>query len=458
MAEVVGLLASVMTLGEMAFKIMGYLQTARDGGHARDKLHVEITSVWLLMARLKEQLQLKDGNSNGLAREKAQQGEQQVQTWQKALGALDADESTGIFKRLEEELRELDSRMTKTSSSVGKALMTLTWPLNEKYVASLISRIIALKAEITLVLTQSNHAMNKEILHDVGYVKAKARETQNIAIAEWLCPLDHRQRQRKLLASAVVGKSLIQDPNFKSWRDNHSRRRMRWHFGMPGAGKSIHAALAFANIEAEYPSFDAGVFVIYIQSDVEASQSATGINTAILKQALQTRDIMPEALTESFVQNHAGRVPPSSELVEEVLGEELAAYERVSWSLTVWTRRRMRKPAQTFSQRSIRYLTRSKSSSHPARYRTLIVPYQAQLLTLLAMYAKLQKWASIIAASTAKNYWSVKTASPRVLPVVALAIRCSSPLIVTRSSLNQLNKIWVLMFGGGLIETRPSSS
>jgi hypothetical protein len=45
MAETTGLAASMITLVELTYKIVGYLRTVKEGGNAREKLKIELMFV-----------------------------------------------------------------------------------------------------------------------------------------------------------------------------------------------------------------------------------------------------------------------------------------------------------------------------------------------------------------------------------------------------------------------------
>lgn len=118
MAEAVGLVASVITLGEISFKVLQYLHTVKERDRAREKLNTELMSVCLLLQQLKVQI----GEDEDTELKPA---------WQQALSAL--DKPGGLFERLKNELNDLERKLTSSSSRVGKAMVTLMWPFTEKY-------------------------------------------------------------------------------------------------------------------------------------------------------------------------------------------------------------------------------------------------------------------------------------------------------------------------------------
>jgi hypothetical protein len=94
MAEAVGLVASVITLGEISFKVLQYLHTVKERDRAREKPKTELMSVSLLLQQLKVQIG-EDVDTSELK-----------PAWQQALAVL--DKSGGLFERLRNELNGLE--------------------------------------------------------------------------------------------------------------------------------------------------------------------------------------------------------------------------------------------------------------------------------------------------------------------------------------------------------------
>jgi hypothetical protein len=67
-----------------------------------------------------------------------------------------------------------------------------------RQVLATVTRIAGLKADITLAVTQSNHAINKELLGDIVEVKSRAQESQLSAVLAWLSTLNFRQMQKEV--------------------------------------------------------------------------------------------------------------------------------------------------------------------------------------------------------------------------------------------------------------------
>lgn len=99
--------------------------------------------------------------------------------------------------------------------------------------------------------------------------------------------------------------------------------------GIPGAGKTMVAAIAVDQLLNSAQNGVYGVAYVYYNYKSEADQDAVSILAAILKQLVQSR---PSALgpVEQLHQNHAGRgTKPSLDDIYSTLGDVLAQYPYV---------------------------------------------------------------------------------------------------------------------------------
>ena len=190
------------------------------------------------------------------------------------------------------------------------------------------TRIAGLKADITLVVTQSNHAINKELLGDIVEVKSQAQESQLSAVLAWLSNLNFRQMQKEVLERAITGQWFADNSSFSVWHKKSSVR-MLWYHGVPGAGKSFHAALAFDELARAYASANVGIFIAFSKFDIEESQTERGVVASLLKQLIQHRGRISEKLQELFAAStRDDRSPPALDQMKDILHNELKSFEK----------------------------------------------------------------------------------------------------------------------------------
>jgi hypothetical protein len=104
---------------------------------------------------------------------------------------------------------------------------------------------------------------------------------------------------------------------------------MLWYHGVPGAGKSFHAALAFDELTRAYASANVGIFIAFSKFDIEESQTERGVVGSLLKQLVQHRGRIPEKLQELFVAStRDDKSPPALYKMKEILHNELGSFER----------------------------------------------------------------------------------------------------------------------------------
>ncbi|KAK2037850.1 ankyrin [Colletotrichum somersetense] len=313
--EAFGFAASIITIVDTSWKIVGYLEGVKHGGKSRRLLLEQVTLLWLVFQRLKEEIDLPKGR---LADE----------PWVEPLKILDGP--SGIAAQIREQLNELELQLTTTKGRFGEAMSTLRWPFQEKEATRIVSRLEELKQTTMLVIQQSSHRMNREIKEGLCHFRAVVDDTFYEKLLAWLTPLNFVRKQRDILGSAdPYNCCLLASDSFRTWHDDDLRSL--WCFGAPGAGKSVVAASVYADLIKQHKEDSVAVMIAFCSFDDEESQSPRNLIASLLKQVLQTRGSsrVPSKLKEHYSKAATSKDGQllSVESLTEFLREELKTYD-----------------------------------------------------------------------------------------------------------------------------------
>ncbi|KAH0423433.1 hypothetical protein CcaCcLH18_12166 [Colletotrichum camelliae] len=313
--EAFGLAASIITIVETSWKVVGYLEGIKHGGKSRRLLLEQVTLIWLVFQRLKEEIDLPKGK---LADE----------PWVEPLKILDGPR--GIAAQIREQLNELELQLTTTKGRFGEAMSTLRWPFQEKEVTRIVSRLQELKQTTMLVIQQSSHRMNREMQEDLCRVRTVVDDTFYEKLLAWLTPLNFVRKQRDILGNAdPYSCCLLGSDSFRSW--NEDDLRSLWCFGAPGAGKSVVAASVYADLIEQHREENVAVMIAFCSFDDEDSQSPRNLVASLLKQILQAQGSskVPPKLKEHHSKAATSKdgQPLNLESLTQFLREELKTYD-----------------------------------------------------------------------------------------------------------------------------------
>lgn len=149
------------------------------------------------------------------------------------------------------------------------------------------------------------------------------------AILEWLSSSDYPAQQSDIIKRRQegTGQWFLDAPKVARWLNEP--KSTLFCPGIPGAGKTMLAAIAVEQLLAVAQSNSYGVAYVYCNYKSQADQDTASLLTAILKQLVQGR---ASALgpVERLHQKHANRgTKPSLDDVYRALGDVLALYSYV---------------------------------------------------------------------------------------------------------------------------------
>lgn len=155
------------------------------------------------------------------------------------------------------------------------------------------------------------------------------RDSENrAAILDWLTQVDYASQQNDFIARRQegTGQWLLDSGEYQTWLQ--SAKKTLFCPGIPGAGKTILAAITIDNLTARFqkdPSI--GIAYIYFNFRRRDEQKAVDLLASLLKQLSQQRASLPDNVKALHDQHE--RTRPSFEEISKTLQSVAAIYSRV---------------------------------------------------------------------------------------------------------------------------------
>jgi hypothetical protein len=169
----------------------------------------------------------------------------------------------------------------------------------------------------------------KQALEVVKRVEIGQLREDQTKILEWISSTNFPAKQTDLINSRQKGTGLwfLDDPKFDNWI--HGSEQTLSCPGMPGAGKTMMAAITIDHLHRTMQSDDVGVAYIYCNYKAQEDQSATSLLAAVLKQLVQARPSIAEPMTRLYEQHANKMTKPELEEISDALQSVLANYSSV---------------------------------------------------------------------------------------------------------------------------------
>lgn len=177
-AEAVGLVASVCSLAEAAFKLVSTINTIRQGGKERMRLFTEFNSLWVVLKLLESHF---DPNEQDISEQ-----------WLDTTRVLDQD--GGIFEQISTLFDSLTERL-QPKTGHRKIMQILRWPFDKSEVEELTVHLERLKNTINLAYSSTNSAVVREIQSDTKYLKVSVADEIFKAVIDWISNLNFLKQQ-----------------------------------------------------------------------------------------------------------------------------------------------------------------------------------------------------------------------------------------------------------------------
>jgi Cdc6-like AAA superfamily ATPase len=146
---------------------------------------------------------------------------------------------------------------------------------------------------------------------------------------EWLSPDSFAAQQSDLITrkQADTGQWFLDSPEFTEWVNGTSQTL--FCPGIPGAGKTMMAAIAVDHLQKAIQTTDIGVAYLYCNYKRQADQTAPNLLAAIIKQLVQNRPSIAHSLSSMYERHRVRGTRPSFKELSSVLQSVLANYSKV---------------------------------------------------------------------------------------------------------------------------------
>lgn len=174
----IGLLASVESLADGAFKVVAFINTIKDGGKQRMRLLAELNSLWMILKLLESHFDTEEVAIS--------------EPWLKTIGIL--AEEGGIFDQIDHALDDLNSRLQPRTGH-RKILQTVRWPFEKAEVEALVAHVGRLKGAVDTALNSTNAAVVREIQSDTKALRLDNANDEVKSVLDWISSLNFLKQQ-----------------------------------------------------------------------------------------------------------------------------------------------------------------------------------------------------------------------------------------------------------------------
>jgi len=151
---------------------------------------------------------------------------------------------------------------------------------------------------------------------------------QHYTVMDWLSPTDFPAQQHDVITRRQegTGQWFLNSPEFTDWLQGSGKTL--FCPGIPGAGKTMIAAIAVDHLGNLARSKNIGVAYIFCNYKSQADQSVNTLLAAILKQLVQTQPVMAEQVIRLYDSHSVKRTRPSLDEIFTAL-QSACKYSRV---------------------------------------------------------------------------------------------------------------------------------
>jgi hypothetical protein len=154
------------------------------------------------------------------------------------------------------------------------------------------------------------------------------REQHKVALG-WLSTLDFTTQQHDIIKRRETGTGVwfVESPQFISWLRGVDKPL--FCCGMPGAGKTMVAAIAIDHISTTIPTTDIGLAYVFCNYKAQADQHALSLLTDILKQLAEGNANISSLIADMYELHARRKTRPSLEDIIRALNTAVASYQTI---------------------------------------------------------------------------------------------------------------------------------
>ncbi|KAH7381631.1 ankyrin repeat-containing domain protein [Pyrenochaeta sp. MPI-SDFR-AT-0127] len=293
--------AGIIAVLQLSSKVVGYLHDVKDASKDRAKCAIEAANLNSLFTVLR--FRLEEGNSHT--------------PWYTAVRALATE--NGPFDQYKQSLELLQSRMTD-KGRLARPGNALVWKFKKEEIASILSSMERLKTLVQVALemdhfklslaikqvTNMAHSNTEAIKDDTGFLRSslpileskvdslqdEGELAKHRKLVAWLSPMDFPAQQSDIIGRKQEGTCqwFLDSTEFATWLQQP--KETLFCTGIPGAGKTMIAAIAIDHLLKSVQSSSVGVAYVYCNYKSKMDQNAGALLATILKQLVHTQPSM----------------------------------------------------------------------------------------------------------------------------------------------------------------------
>jgi ankyrin repeat protein len=194
-----------------------------------------------------------------------------------------------------------------------------------------------------------------EIKSDTTALRDDTAVRHKLDLMGWICPVDYHVQHRDFVDrhQTGTGQWFLQDAKFQGW--NQSKDATLFCPGIPGAGKTIMAALVIDHLLRSQHVADEPVTFIYCNYKRQSEQSAKHMLSSILRQIVDIQFGIPKLVQDFYTPHTAKRTTPSPDEIEQVLGAASKGLQRLTIIVDALDECETRARQQFLSADNVRY-------------------------------------------------------------------------------------------------------
>ncbi|KAF2200242.1 ankyrin, partial [Delitschia confertaspora ATCC 74209] len=317
--------ASIIAILQLSAKVLTYLNDVKDASKDRVQCAVEASNLNTLLLNLR--FRLEEGGS--------------IQPWYTAVRALAVE--NGPLDQYKQALDLLQSRMTEEGSRLKKAGDALVWKFRKEEIASILDRMERLKTLVQIALQMDDFKLSQAIKDDTIFVRTRVPTIQagidtvsqnqdqakHCRLLEWVSPTAYPAQQSDIIKRRQegTGQWFLDEPEVARWLSES--KGTLFCPGIPGAGKTMVAAIAIDHLLKSAQKNLYGVAYVYCNYKAQEEQDASSMLAAILKQLVQARPSTMESMEWLHKQHSRRGTKPSLDEIFRALQDVLARYTTV---------------------------------------------------------------------------------------------------------------------------------
>jgi hypothetical protein len=184
------------------------------------------------------------------------------------------------------------------------------------------------------------HGHTEAIKDDTSYIRnrgpilesklnAMQQGDHHTRLMEWISPTDFPAQQSDFIGRRQegTGQWFLNAPTVEKWL--HEPKKTLFCPGIPGAGKTMIAAIAIDHLLKAVQCSDIGVAYVYCNYKAQKKQDAASLLAAILKQLVQARPSIVEPAEQLHMKHVSRGTKPSTDEIFGALHSVLAKFSTV---------------------------------------------------------------------------------------------------------------------------------